>query len=151
MEEINRDLLARAVKERISNETIRRSLGLERGEEFPRVIYLKILKNLDKKVKRLKYKSWFNIETGFQANRSDLKSVGKFFLSLSENHKYQMRFKPHKNPIPSEVDISFILYSKHKKFPLISNDADITEFGNELESKNYTFKIIPLMELANLS
>jgi len=138
--------LAEAVKERTSDQDIRDALGLSRGEKFPEHIEYKIVRNMKKKLIKLQYEEWFEIDPNYLANPQSISEVRNFFRAMFNNPTIQPRFKPHKSPIPSRPDISLILYSRDTLFPLISNDRHIYEFKEELANSNYTHKIIPLLE-----
>lgn len=138
--ENNYDKFAWMVKHRMSDNALRISLGYQPGERMDDSIILKQLKKLIKNVKSLKHNSWLVIDETFKPNTSDISALKKFF-----NIKYQNSLGMHSSKKPDYVDNSLILYSEYKQFPLISNDNPITEFREELETKQYTYKIIPLM------
>jgi len=146
--EITREGLAKAVARKITDQSIRRSMGLREGEQFPEEIEWTILKNLTKKVRKFRYEIWFEIDNEFKTRPSNVKRLKTFFERLFIDSTIKSSFKSHKRPIPSFVDISLILYSKHAVLPLVSNDAHITEFRNELKAEGYTHEIFPLMALA---
>lgn len=66
-----------------------------------------------------------------------------------------LKLKNRSDQLPSDEDLKLILFSKHKKAPLISNDYDITFFAEELLENSlayniYEFKSINIIIKANL-
>lgn len=135
-EEITEEVLSRTIKQRISDEYLRRELGLSHGEKFPEDIEYRLNKKLKKKVKRMRYERWFELDEQYTPKRVVLDKIRAFF----EKRKTLIGHKG----MPSYNDITLILYSKDTILPLISNDRHICDFREDLEKAGYTHKIVPL-------
>jgi hypothetical protein len=152
-DEITLYKLAEIVHDKFSEPSFVGNIATKTGpEEYQRrkpIIEQQILRKVTKDIKRLGLgaESWFSIDSSYSPVGGDINNIRGFFSSLFNNSTTKPRFNPLKNPIPSDVDLKLILFSKDKNYPLISNDGDITEFRKELTDNNYTHKIIPLMEL----
>lgn len=141
----NKDGLTNLVNKRLLDDELRMSLGLRRGEKFPPLIQLKVTKNLIKKVRRLKHEVWFIVDETYRAPDSKLNALTEFLRTKYQSLPNTDPFIRY-NSFPNYIDMSLILYSKHKEFPLISNDRHIILFRDDLISNQYTHKIIPLMD-----
>lgn len=58
-----------------------------------------------------------------------------------------LTIKRRESPIPSEVDLELIAFSKDMDFPIISNDNDITFFAEELYENGFSSKIYNFRDL----
>jgi hypothetical protein len=137
-EEITKEVISLVIKQRINDGHLRKDLGLARGEKFPEDIEYNLNKNLRKKVKKMRYERWFELDERYSPSNSLLVEVRKYF----EARRNAFGNKK----IPSDEDMILILYSKDTVLPLISNDSHICKFKESLEKEGYTHKIIPLMD-----
>ncbi len=136
--ELTEDVLSSAIKVRISDEQLRKDLGLARGEKFPEDIEYKLNRNIKKKIKNLRYESWFELDDAYGPNFSQLAALRIFF-------KEKAFFAENKG-MPHYNDMTLILYSKDTMQPLVSNDGHIHDLKDDLQKEGYAHKIIPLME-----
>lgn len=152
-EEITLRKLAKIVHDKFSEPSFVENIATKTGpEEYNKrkdIIEQQILRKVTKDTKRLALgaEAWFKMDSSYIPDANDINNIKSFFRSLFNNPVTKQRFNPHKDSMPSKVDLTLILFSKDKKYPLISNDGDINEFRKELADNNYTHKIIPLMEL----
>lgn len=137
-EEITKEVLSLTIKDRINNIHLRRELGLAYDEKFPEDIEYNLNKNLRKKVKKMRYERWFELDERYSPSNSLLVEVRKYF----EARRNAFGNKK----IPSDEDMILILYSKNTELPLISNDSHICKFKENLEEEGLTHKIVPLMD-----
>lgn len=136
--EANEDVLSMVIRQRITDEHLRRELGLVYGEKFSEDIELKLNKKLRQKVNKMRYENWFELDERYTPDLLSLTGIRKFFNERKSSFKYER--------IPSHNDITLILYSKNTVLPLISNDGHICNFREDLEKMGYTYKIIPLQD-----
>ncbi|OGL40358.1 MAG: hypothetical protein A2042_05520 [Candidatus Schekmanbacteria bacterium GWA2_38_11] len=137
-EEGNKDTLSMAIKQRITDENLRRELGLARGEKFPEDIEYKLNKKIRQKVTKIQYENWFELDKSYIPDQILLSKIKIFFN--------ERKVSAERKGIPSQNDMCLILYSKNTTTPLISNDSHICNFREDLEKKDYTHKIVPLKD-----
>lgn len=136
--EITTELLSLVIKQRINDGHLRKDLGLARGEKFPEDIEYSLNKKIKQKAKKIRYERWFELDENYIPDRSLLTKIRTFF--------YERKNDSEQKGIPSNNDMTLILYSKDTVLPLISNDSHICKFKESLEKEGYTHKIIPLMD-----
>lgn len=56
--------------------------------------------------------------------------VKNFYVSLSRTPKMEEHMKKERarNPYPSDVDMTLLIYSKETEAPIVTNDRDLIDF-----------------------
>lgn len=90
----------------------------------------------------LQKKDYFIVEN-YIPDDDLLDNIKSFFKNYNDIEKMNifLGLKNRDSPLPSEVDLKLILFSKYMEAPLISNDYDITFFAEELFSNNLSYRI----------
>lgn len=104
----------------------------------------KIKNNFNKLLK----KEWFIVED--YVPPEELYNQIKDFYEELESHSRLDEFlkkKNRANPKPSFEDMGLITFSKETGYPIITNDYDITFFGEELYQKGLSWKIFNFNKL----
>ncbi len=132
----------------ISKQEVRSQLGLGTGEKFPPRIKLRFIKSLDKKIRGLKGKSWFEI-VSFTASSVELGRVRSFYQSLSSDPRMKdINLRKRRTVCyPSEEDMHLLIFSLERVLPVVSNDSDLTKFKKDLELNRLCHKIVPLLDI----
>lgn len=101
-----------------------------------------------RKLEQLQMKEWFTVEV-YSPPVKDIDQIYDFFKKLKNNPRINefLNKKNRSNPIPSYEDMSLITFSKEMGCPIISNDADLTFFSDELYKKGLSDKIFNFNEL----
>lgn len=137
-EEVTKEKLSEVIKKRITDDKLRRELGLLRGEKFPEDIEFKLNRNINKKFKRMQFEPWFKVDKEYQPEQSLFKELKTFFIERKDSFGVK--------DVPSGNDMILILYSKSTISPLISNDGHICDFREDLKIKGYCHEIFPLKD-----
>lgn len=100
------------------------------------------------KLSRLQTKEWFTVII-YQPPEKYIDQIYEFFKELKHHPNVNefLKLKNRRDTIPSFEDMAIIAFSKEMKIPIISNDADLTFFSNELCEKGLSDKIFNLSEL----
>ncbi len=140
-DEVLRVASARAVSEMLSKGDVRKDLGIGHSSRAPAILRYKLTKNLNKKIRAFRHEPWFQLEPTFAPSSTDVNAVRDLYKRLAKDPANHARFKPHKDPIPSETDIHLILYSRYQSVPLLTNDTGIYEFDTELVQEGFCERI----------
>ncbi len=113
------------------------------GARISNQIKLRLARKTEEKIKRLQSKAWFNV-VDYVPSEKEIERVRSFYESLSGTPKMieHMRRKRTREPYPSEVDMSLLVYSKEREAPIVTNDSDLTDFKSELEREGLCYGII---------
>lgn len=100
------------------------------------------------KLSRLQTKEWFTVII-YSPPEKYLDKIYDFFKELKHHPNINefIKRKNRRDTIPSFEDMAIIAFSKEMKIPIISNDADLTFFSNELYEKGLSDKIFNFSEL----
>ena len=93
-------------------------------------------------------KNWFEIKE-YSPNESFIDQIKGFYINFKDIEMLNefLTIKRRESPIPSEVDLELIAFSKDMDFPIISNDTDITFFAEELYENGFSSKIYNFRDL----
>ncbi len=91
-------------------------------------------------------KAWFLVDRQFVAPSDRMENIREQYRQFALNPKTQNRIPPGKY-IPSDVDISLILYSGHTRTPLLTNDKEIYNFAPELSAGGFCEMIKPFLQV----
>ncbi len=93
-------------------------------------------------------KNWFEIKE-YSPNESFIDQIKGFYINFKDIEMLNefLTIKRRESPIPSEVDLELIAFSKDMDFPIISNDNDITFFAEELYENGFSSKIYNFRDL----
>lgn len=97
---------------------------------------LRMAQALNEEVKSLSGKAWFRIDKAFVPPKERVAAVEELYARFCANSEYHDRIPAYKGR-PSETDIVLILYSDHTRWPLITNDREISNFATELKDEGF--------------
>ena len=118
------------------------------GIPITRLLQQLLVKKFQSKINKLKNKEWFDV-ISFPVQEERKMQVKQFYRGLLDNPKMQSHLarKGRKSPIPEGADIPLILFSDEYSTPVLTNDADITEFEQELKEAGFSVQIIAFSEI----
>ncbi len=142
MKEIYDKGIAKIVDEFCEDFRTKDLIGLP-GRRIPDGIKLRLARKTEDKIKRLQNRPWFTV-VDYTPPEKEIERVRSFYESLSGTPKMieHMRRKRTREPYPSEVDMSLLVYSKEREAPIVTNDSDLTDFKYELEREGLCYGII---------
>ncbi len=143
MNQVSDPLLASVVRRRVNDSGLRKKMGLAHLERFPSDLELQILEKCKKTARRLKAKSWFDIED-FQPEQPKLDALRSFYKQVPSDPALRGRLSPHRNPMPDTADLDLRIYSKSSGLPILTNDSHFTAFAPELAALGHVAEIVPL-------
>ena len=143
MNEIYNKGIAKIVEEFCEDYRTKDLIGLPERVRISDRIKLRLARKTEEKIKRLQNKTWFTV-VEYEPADKDIERVKSFYESLSGTPKMveHMKKKRTREPYPSDVDMSLLIYSKESKAPIVTNDSDLIDFKYELESQGLCFGII---------
>jgi hypothetical protein len=143
MKEIFDKGIAKIVDEFCDDYRTKDLIGLPEKARISNRIRLRLARKTEWKIRRLQNKAWFKV-IEYQADEKEMERVKNFYESLSGTPKMEehMKKKRARAPYPSDVDVTLLVYSKETEAPIVTNDSDLTDFKDELESARLCFGII---------
>jgi hypothetical protein len=100
----------------------------------------------------LRNRDWFSVHV-YDPPEEKMELVRSVYRSLENTAKMRahLRIKKRTVPEPSRADMTLLIYSKEQRLPILSNDADLVLFKEELEGAGVCHKIISLQEISDVS
>jgi len=143
MNEIYNKGIAKIVEEFCDDYRTKDLIGLPERARISDRIKLRLARKTEEKIKRLQNKTWFTV-VEYEPAHKDIERVRGFYESLVGTPKMveHMKRKRTREPYPSDVDMSLLVYSKEREAPIVTNDSDLTDFKHELESQGLCSGII---------
>jgi len=143
MNEIYNKGIAKIVEEFCDDYRTKDLIGLPERARISDRIKLRLARKTEEKIKRLQNKTWFTV-VEYEPAHKDIERVKCFYESLVGTPKMveHMKRKRTREPYPSDVDMSLLVYSKEREAPIVTNDSDLTDFKHELESQGLCSGII---------
>lgn len=141
--EVTDVIITDAVRERLSDETVRRTLGIRPGVRFPPELELQLVQKTCKTVRKLRGKHWFQL-ISFHPTATALSALVAFFKSVRATPSLAARLRPDKNPMPSSADLGLMRCSAETGLPVLTNDSHFTVFAPELTTQGLVTAIVPL-------
>ncbi len=143
MDEIYKKGIAKIVEEFCNDYRTKDLIGLPERARISDRIKLRLARKTEDKINRLVNKAWFRVVEYKPADK-DIERVKSFYESLSDTPKMieHMKKKRTREPYPSEVDMSLLIYSKEREAPIVTNDSDLIDFRSELEEHDLCYRII---------
>lgn len=145
--EIKRKTIGKIVREYLDDpKNMSRIIGMPKKPR-PSLV-LRIKNKVEDNFFDLEGKSWFNKEK-YNPALAELNKIQNFFSRQSGTQKMTMllSLKKRTNMLPSDEDLSLILFSNDKQLSLISNDHDITCFSEELLRDGLCYDIVRLNDI----
>lgn len=105
-------------------------------------------KKLENNFRKMLSSSWFEVKQ-YSPNSVSIDSIRSFFENIADNRILEefLVKKGRDDPIPSDVDIEIIAFSKDMGSPVVSNDYDITFFADELFEKDLSNRLYHFTDL----
>ncbi len=143
MKEIFDKGIAKIVDEFCDDYHTKDLIGLPEKARISNKIRLRLARKTEEKIRRLQNKAWFKV-IDYHADEKEIKRMKNFYESLSGTSKMEehMKKKKTRDPCPSDVDLTLLIYSKETEAPIVTNDSDLTDFKEELEREGLCFGII---------
>jgi hypothetical protein len=143
MKEIFDKGIAKIVDEFCEDYRVKDLIGLPGKARISNRIRLRLARKTEEKIRRLQNKAWFKV-IDYHAEEKEIKRVKNFYVSLSRTPKMEehMKKKRTRDPYPSDVDMTLLIYSKKTEAPIVTNDSDLIDFKEELEREGLCFGII---------
>lgn len=135
--------IARIIEDMISSNELT-NMPIDTGYFLKMKLELKIKHKFD----QLQQKDWFIIEDYTPSDES-LNEIQDFFKCLNTHPKIAefLKLKNKDSPIPSLEDMGLLTFSKENKYPIITNDYDLSFFRKELIKNKLSYEIYNLKEL----
>lgn len=97
---------------------------------------------------QLTNKKWFGI-IKYSPTQSNIDSIKNFFNNIDNEEKLEefLTKKRRNTPVPSQVDLELIAFSKDMESPVVSNDYDITFFADELFKRGISNRLYHFIDL----
>ena len=135
-----------AVRQRLSEDGVRRTLGIQPGVRLPPELELAVVQRTCKTVRKLRGKAWFQL-TNFQPTAAALGALTAFFKSVRNTPALANRLRSDKNPMPSSADLGLMRYSAESGLPVLTNDSHFTAFAPELTAQRLVSAIVALSSI----
>jgi len=143
MKEIFDKGIAKIVDEFCDDYRTKDLIGLPGKARISNRIRLRLARKTEEKIRRLQNKAWFKV-IDYHPGEKEIERVKNFYESLSGTPKVEehMKKKRTREPYPSDVDMTLLIYSKKTEAPIVTNDSDLIDFKEELEREGLCFGII---------
>jgi len=146
MDELSEELLARVVKQRISEDEVRHSIGLKRGEPFPATLELQMIEKCRKTARKIQA-SWLNV-VDFNATSQGLSMLRQFYRNVAQDPVIHARFPRLKGVMPSEADLNLMAFSADRGMPVLTDDAHFIVPMTDLRAQGLVTEVVPLRTIA---
>lgn len=127
-------VLVEALNRLVEEGYIQNQLQIPRA--VPHALKFRLAKSLREGLSRMKAERWFVIDGSYVAQEARMEMVRTLYEQFARDPATRDRIPQYKT-VPSNQDISLILFSGHARFPLLTNDREIYNFAQELAQHGF--------------